>query len=163
MLPAGAHALLRILLETPKTSMLPAGAPQTMYQAPQQQHSVVGPALLGAGAGFLGGVLLEEAIDRPMGGFGGGWGGGMGGGWGGNDDGNVSAHPCPKQNTHTSFRAANALAYCVTVLDRMHWSLHMRALSKRMLMCACKGILWRPSVLFSFESLSCIMPGLAVH
>lgn len=71
-----------------------------MYQAPQQQHSVVGPALLGAGAGLLGGVLLEEAIDRPMGGFGGGWGGGMGGGWGGDDDGNVSAHPCPKQNTH---------------------------------------------------------------
>ena len=57
---------------------------------------MLGPALLGAGAGLLGGVLLEEAIDRPMGGYGGGWGGG---GWGGNDDGNVSAPPCPKQDT----------------------------------------------------------------
>lgn len=90
------YVLLRVILQALKTSMLPAGAPQAVYQAPQQQHSVVGPALLGAGAGLLGGVLLEEAIDRPQGGFGGGWGGG---GWGGNDDGNVSAPPCPKQTT----------------------------------------------------------------
>ena len=114
--------------------MLPAGAPQAMYQAPQQQHSVVGPALLGAGAGLLGGVLLEEAIDRPMGGFGGGWGGGMGGGWGGNDDGNVSAHPA-QSKIHTSIRAADALACCVTVPTRMHWSLHTQVLSKNADVC----------------------------
>ena len=63
-----------------------AGAPQNMYQAPppqQQQHSMLAPALLGAGAGLLGGVLLGEALE-DRGGLG--WGGGYGGGYGGGQD-----------------------------------------------------------------------------
>ena len=81
----------------PKTETLPArtaviqrcicaGAPQNMYQAlpqQQQQHSVLAPALLGAGAGLLGGVLLGEALEDRTGG---GWGGGYGGGYGGGQD-----------------------------------------------------------------------------
>ncbi|CAK0787237.1 hypothetical protein CVIRNUC_010453 [Coccomyxa viridis] len=62
------------------------GAPQNMYQAlpqQQQQHSVLAPALLGAGAGLLGGVLLGEALEDRTGG---GWGGGYGGGYGGGQD-----------------------------------------------------------------------------
>ena len=56
-----------------------------MYQAPPppQQHSVLAPALLGAGAGLLGGVLLGEALEDRGGG---GWGGGYGGGYGGGQD-----------------------------------------------------------------------------
>ena len=50
-----------------------------MYQAPQQ-HSVLGPALLGGGAGLLGGILLGEALEDRNGWGGGGWGGGR---WGG--------------------------------------------------------------------------------
>lgn len=62
-----------------------AGPPQTVYQAPQQ-HSVLGPALLGGGAGLLGGVLLGEALEDRHGWGGGGYGGGWGGGgWGGPD------------------------------------------------------------------------------